>query len=317
MKDHDMPIVAVIDSEGTCKPDPTWQCERCGQTFNVRGKNRHLRFCAGTVGARTLFIKLVADNYGSEVATVVRGLSENYPIREVWPRLYGLYEPHMAADIKHLFNHAADQKRLAKLAPSQQKNLQPCAFCGKLYQQEKSLAKHQSTCSRNPNSDNSMRPCQWCGSLLHPNGLKMHERSCDDNPDRVIAQTKKKAVTSAGVELVTADVSTSRFAEACALMKANDRLRAAATQKVNRCPRCGADPCQTPVVCGRAIRAAAQHANRQAVYAANKRRPPLDAADLAQLRSMWHRGGYSLARLANFFNISEEQVKSLVIDDLD
>ena len=134
-----------------------------------------------------------------------------------------------------------------------------CRHCHcKLTVSAKAFAAHEAQCVKNPNpapiaaaaDEKPKWQCPACHKEVDYNHRDRH---------------RCKMPTVANIERMLMEATV-------VVMKRNDRKRAKAQS--TECPRCHATPCATPDSCGKAIRAAAQHAARLAREAAELGRRP-------------------------------------------
>lgn len=137
-----------------------------------------------------------------------------------------------------------------------------CRYCHARKQvSAKALAEHEAQCAKNPNpappaaepiDDKPKWTCPGCKKQVDYGHRNRHRCAIP---------------TAANIEQMMIDATK-------AVMARNDRKRQ--QRQTTTCPRCHQTPCQTPDSCGKAIRAAAQHAARLAREAAELGRRPTD-----------------------------------------
>ncbi len=134
---------------------------------------------------------------------------------------------------------------------------------------------------------NEKRTCCWCKQEMHisAKGLSWHQKRCAANPNplppappkhvpkwtcpgcgKQITEARKNGHRCPAPKLPA--IRQGKFNAAIETMKRNDR-RQATVKAETECTRCHQTPCATPESCGRAKRAARQHAERLRIEAAN------------------------------------------------
>jgi len=126
---------------------------------------------------------------------------------------------------------------------------------------------------------NSLKHCRHCheGMRCTARALAHHERNCPQNPVPPLPEEKPKWTCQACGKTIAlshknrhvcplpkvGQVREGMFQAAAETMRRNDRRKNRARIET-QCPRCKQTPCQTLDACGRAIRAADQHARLKA-----------------------------------------------------